>query len=123
MLHTRSSKAHAKSRSRSSSQSTGDSTNLSLIAYGAWGDKKKQKQVARAAKRHIFDGADPNACDHNGFTALHWAAKYNWVQLIDVLVVRSVLLTLFISIVVALSTDYELLPLLRTALITRRSSN
>ena len=85
ILHTRSGKAHAKSRSQSSSH-TGDSTNLSLIAYGAWGDKKKQKQVARAAKRHIFDGADPNACDHNGFTALHWAAKYNWVQLIDVLV-------------------------------------
>ena len=59
--------------------------NCSVVAYNAWASDREQKNAEKAIREAIKAGSNPNDLDHRHFSALHWAAKYNWPQLIDVL--------------------------------------
>lgn len=60
--------------------------NVSELAYNAWGDENVQKEVEKKIENAIYNGASANAVDSRTFTALHWAAEYDWPSLITTLV-------------------------------------
>ena len=59
---------------------------VSSVAYDAWGDETLQKKAEKKIRNAIHDGADPNNVDARYFTAMHWAAEYNWPALVHLLV-------------------------------------
>ena len=50
------------------------------------GDSKKQKNAEKCIKQAILDGANANQLDVKKHAAIHWAAEYDWPQLIHLLV-------------------------------------
>jgi hypothetical protein len=60
---------------------------ISSVAYNAWGDPDKQKKAEKKIKKAINDGANPNDTDSKYFTAMHWAAEYNWPKVVHIVMV------------------------------------
>jgi ankyrin repeat protein len=60
---------------------------ISSVAYNAWGDPDKQKKAEKKIKKAIYDGANPNDTDSKYFTAMHWAAEYNWPKVVHIVMV------------------------------------
>ena len=58
---------------------------ISSIAYNAHRNRKAQRKAAKQIGAAIKKGSDPNMEDITGWRALHWAAKYNWHELVDIL--------------------------------------
>jgi ankyrin repeat protein len=65
--------------------------NLGLSTGSSTGLSKRHRKCLRRHGNVIvrcieFATGDPNATDHRGYTALHWAARYNWEMGIKILV-------------------------------------
>ena len=60
--------------------------NVAVFAYDAWGDEKLQRKTEGKIAKAIYAGADANGTDHRGWSALHWAAEYDWPTLVTVMI-------------------------------------
>ena len=60
--------------------------NVAKMAYDAWGDERVQAATEKKIETAIYNGANANAADDRGMSALHWAAEYDWPSLVHLLV-------------------------------------